>query len=128
MKKVIASRSQRREAFIKLAGESFDELEGWYEGHPGASFEEIEQKAREVRRVLMGQGLGMLINERGQPSEIDPPQCPRCKCGMVLQDRRGKRVEGLEGSTRIERNYYVCPNGCGETSFPPRPGAAIAGG
>lgn len=127
MKKVMASRSQRREAFMKLAGESFDELEGWYESHAGASFEEIEQKAREVRRRLMGSGLEMLINQRAQPGEEKPPACPNCKCQMELRDRRGKRVEGLEGSTRLERNYYVCPNGCGETIFPPRPNTEAAG-
>ena len=124
---MIASRSQRREAFMKLAGESFDELEGWYESHAEASFEALEQKARQVRRRLMGRGLEMLINQRAQSAEVNPPACPRCKSQMRLQDRRGKRVEGLEGSTHIERNYYVCSNGCGETSFPPRPSARAAG-
>ena len=126
MKKVIASRSQRREAFMKLAGESFEELEGWYDRHAGASFEEIEQNVREARRRLMGQGLELLINQRGQSAEDNPPECPKCKSRMRLQDRRRRRVEGLEGSTYVERNYYVCPNGCGETSFPPRPSPTTA--
>ena len=82
MKKVIASRSQRREAFMKLAGKSFEELEGWYDSHAGASFEEIEKQAREVRRRLMGRGLEVLINQRGHSAEDNPPECPKCKCQM----------------------------------------------
>ncbi len=123
MKKVLRSRAQRREAFVNRAGLAFDELERWYEERPGASFEEIEAKAREVRRELMGRGLEVLINQRGQASEVGLPRCPKCGGEMKLQDRRPKRVEGLEGRTMVERNYYVCPQGCGETAFPPGLGA-----
>lgn len=119
MKKELRSRAQRREAFVSLAAAAFDELERWYEERPGSSFEEIETKAREVRRELMGRGLEVLINQRSQASEALPPKCAKCGGDMRRQDRRPKRVEGLEGCTTVERNYYVCPHGCGETAFPP---------
>jgi hypothetical protein len=125
MKKAIRSRAQRREAFVALAGEAFDELERWYEERRGASFEEIEAKGREVRRELMGRGLEVLINQRSQASEDLPPRCGKCGWEMRLQDRRPKRVEGLEGCTTVERNYYVCSQGCGETAFPPGSGVEV---
>lgn len=125
MKKVLRSRAQRREAFVSLAGEAFDELERWYEEWPEASFEEIEAKGREVRRELMGRGLEVLINQRGQASEERVQRCGKCGGEMKLQDRRPKRVEGLEGCTMVERNYYVCPQGCGETAFPPGSGVEV---
>ena len=125
MKKVLRSLAQRREAFVSLAGAAFDELERWYEERPGASFEELEAKGREVRRELMGRGLEVLINQRNQTSEDLPPRCQACGGEMRLQDRRPKRVEGLEGCTTVERNYYVCPQGCGETAFPPGSGVEV---
>jgi hypothetical protein len=128
MKRVTASRAQRREAFLTLAGQAFDELEAWYEAHPEATFGEIEAKARAVRRTLMGAGLAVLINQRSHAhaAEVKTPSCRCCGASMKLQERRSKQVDGLEGRSAIERNYYVCPNGCGETAFPPGSRAAAA--
>lgn len=71
MKRSTISRAQRREAFLDLAEQAFDELETWYDAHPDASFAEIEAKAREVRRAWMGQGLELRINQR---------TCSRWRC------------------------------------------------
>jgi DNA repair exonuclease SbcCD ATPase subunit len=119
MKRSTISRAQRREAFLALAGQAFDELETWYDAHPEASFAEIEAKAREVRQALMGKGLELLINQRIHAVELHAPRCPTCGQPMRFKGRLGKQVSGLEGQSRIERNYYVCPNGCGQTAFPP---------
>ncbi|MCS6847021.1 MAG: hypothetical protein RMN52_04825 [Anaerolineae bacterium] len=126
MKRSIMSRAQRREAFLALAGQAFDELESWYDAHPNATFAEIEARARRVRQTLMGQGLEILVNQRRHEVEVHPPCCPTCGTAMTVKGRRGKWVEGLEGRSRIERNYYVCPNGCGQTDFPPRSRAGSA--
>ena len=119
MGKRVKSRAQRREQFMQRAGEMFEGLEDWYDAHPDATFGEIEQQARERRRQLMGETLGILINERAQKVELNPPACPKCGAVMKLHETRGKTVHGLEGRTRVERSYYVCPAGCGETIFPP---------
>ena len=68
MGKAVKSRVQRREEFITRAAAMYDALEEWYDGHPEASFGEIEHKAREQRRELMGETLGILINTRQHKS------------------------------------------------------------
>lgn len=128
MGKRISSRAQRREQFIKRAAEMFDGLEDWYDAHPAATFGELEQQARAERRLMMGELLGVLINQRAHAVELQPPVCPKCGKGMKLHEIRGKTVRGLEGQTRVERHYYVCPNGCGEAIFPPGSEPAVAGG
>ena len=128
MGKQIKSRAQRREQFIQRAAEMFNTLEDWYDAHPDATFGEIEQKAREQRRELMGEAIGILINQRPQAVELNAPKCPKCGQEMKLHEVRGKTVRGIEGRTRVERSYYVCPSGCGETVFPPGSESATAAG
>jgi hypothetical protein len=104
----------------------FEVLENWYDAHPDATFAEIEQHAREQRRQFMGETLEILINQRAHNSELNAPVCPKCGCRMKLHETRGKTVHGLEGRTRVERSYYVCSAGCGQTAFPPGSVSATA--
>ena len=122
------SRAQRRERFLECAIEAFDQLEDWYDEHPAATFDEIEQEARRRRRKLMGRALEVLINGRDTGMALTPPSCPRCGQEMEFHEYRGKAIRGLEGETRLERAYYVCPQGCGETLFPPGREAEAAEG
>jgi hypothetical protein len=122
------SKRQRKEAFMALAGEKYEELEAWYEAHPEASFEEIETVARDKRRELMGAGLAILVNGRDSGYASEGQRCPRC--GSIMEykgEEFGRTIHGLEGDTRLERAYYVCPE-CGETLFPPGWEARAAGG
>ncbi|GIV85130.1 MAG: hypothetical protein KatS3mg052_2137 [Candidatus Roseilinea sp.] len=120
----VSSHAQRREQFLALAAQAYEELETWYDQHPDATFAEIEA----LRQVLMGRGLEILINQRPHRADITQPLCPSCGKPMRLKGRRGKQVNGLEGPSRIERSYYVCPNGCGQTAFPPGSRAAPESG
>lgn len=122
------SRARRRERFLQQAMEMFEELETWYDQHPAATFGEIEQEARQQRRKFAGKALEILINGRDTGFEWAPPLCPQCEQEMVFQGYREKTIRGLEGRTRLERAYYVCPQGCGETFFPPGPEAETAQG
>lgn len=122
------SRAERRAAFLRQAAEAFDTLETWCDRHPEATFAEIEQEARRERRTLLGRGLEVLINGRDSGVREDPPRCPGCGAEMELQDYRPKIVRGLEGESTLERAYYVCSQGCGETFFPPGPDPAPAAG
>ena len=47
------SPGQRKAAFLSLAEDAYAELESWYDAHPEASFEQIENVARQKRRELM---------------------------------------------------------------------------
>jgi len=120
------SRAQRRERFLRLAGAMFEELESWYDAHPEASFGEIEAQARQKRRELMGQALAVLINGRDNGMGVEAPRCSQCGSAMQFHEYRSKTIHGLEGETSLERAYYVCPQGCGETFFPPGPDTEVA--
>jgi hypothetical protein len=114
------SKGQRQEAFLALAGQMYGELEAWYEAHPEASFEEIETVARDQRRALMGEGLAILVNGRDSGYVSEGQRCPACGGVMDYKGEGfGKTIHGLEGDTRLERAYYVCPKCAGETLFPP---------
>ena len=69
----LQSRAQREAAFVKLATELHTQLEDWYDQHPAASFGEIEQEARRLRREFMGHGLAVVINGRDTGFQLEPP-------------------------------------------------------
>ena len=114
------SPAQRKAAFLSLAEDTYAELESWYDAHPEASFEKIEDMARQKRRELMGAGLAILVNGRGSGYALAGQQCPCCSSTMQYKGEGfGRTIHGLEGDTRLERAYYVCPKCKGETIFPP---------
>jgi len=113
------SRARREAAFIENAKKMYEELENWYDANPEASFGEIEAEARQQRRELMGVGLAILVNGRNTGFQIEAPKCKKCGGGMEFTDYRPWEIHGLEGDSRLERAYYVCPNCKGETVFPP---------
>jgi hypothetical protein len=122
------SRDQRQAAFVKLATDLHTQLEDWYDQHPAASFGEIEEEARRLRRAFMGQGLAVVINGRDTGFQLEEPRCPQCGESMQFVGYRPWRVSGLEGETELERAYYVC-RGCEkQTLFPPGAATEIADG
>lgn len=58
------SRAEREQQFNAAATQMFNQLEEWYDRHPDAQLEAIEQEARRVRRELMGEVLQIIINGR----------------------------------------------------------------
>lgn len=113
------SRARRAAAFLEEAKRMYEQLEDWYDEHPGASFGEIEAEARKRRRELMGKVLGQLVNGRDTGAQVELPKCKQCGTEMEFEGYREWSIHGLEGDTRLERAYYVCPNCKGETLFPP---------
>ena len=113
------SRAQRQAAFMETAQQMYEKLEKWYDGHPEASFGEIEMEVRKQRRELMGETLEVLVNGRDSGFQLEAPKCPKCGKAMEFEGYRKWRVNGLEGDSELERAYYVCPECSGETIFPP---------
>jgi ribosomal protein L34E len=113
------SRATRKAAFMKQAEQMFEELENWYDQYPAASFEEIEIRARQARRKMMGESLGIMINGRDVGKLEEAPKCEKCNQAMEFKDYRPKRVNGLEGETKLERAYYICKVCKKQTFFPP---------
>jgi hypothetical protein len=113
------SRADRKAAVMKQAERMFEKLEGWYDQNPEASFEEIEEQARRLRRKMMGASLAIVINGRDVGKAEQAPRCGQCEETMEFKGYRTKTVFGLEGETELERAYYVC-NVCEkQTLFPP---------
>jgi predicted Zn-ribbon and HTH transcriptional regulator len=113
---------------MRAAEEMIDKLEAWYDAHPDASFGEIEEQARQERRELMGTVLEVVVNGRDTGVQVEPPRCEACGMEMEFKDYNGWTIHGLEGDSRLERAYYVCPECEGQTLFPPGPQTAAATG
>ena len=113
------SRRERKKQFMAVAERMYERLEEWYDAHPEATFGEIEQKARKLRREAMGKGLEIVINGRDTGQRAEGVVCKCCGEEMAFKGYLPWRVCGLEGDTRLERAYYVCPSCKGETFFPP---------
>ena len=120
------SRAQREAALLEIAAQMYATLEIWYDQHPEASFGEIEEEARRLRRELMGEGLAVLINGRDTGYSLEAVSCSVCGQAMEYKGHRRWGISGLEGETRLMRAYYVCPECKGETLFPPGPETAAA--
>jgi hypothetical protein len=105
---------------MKQAEEMFEELEDWYDQNQAATFEEIETRARQARRKMMGESLEVMINGRDVGKTEEAPTCEKCNQAMAFKDYRPKMIYGLEGETKLERAYYVCRVCEKQTIFPPR--------
>jgi len=115
------SKEQRKEAFLAVADETFEELEKWYDAHPEATFGEIEEEARRRRRELMGKALEIIVNGRDSGYQVEGVQCDKCGAAMEYKGEQFQRtIYSLEGDVSLDRAYYVCPKCEGETFFPPR--------
>ncbi len=122
------SRAARKAAFMEQAEEMFEELESWYDQNQIATFEEIETRARQARRKMMGESLGIMINGRDVGKTKEAPECAKCNQSMEFKDYRLKTMYGLEGETQLERAYYVCKVCEKQTFFPPGHQVEIAPG
>jgi hypothetical protein len=113
------SRGKRKKQFMAVAERMYERLEAWCDAHPDATFGKIEAKARELRREMMGEGLEIVINGRDTGQRAEGVKCQSCGEEMAFKGYLPWTISGLEGDTRLERAYYVCPNCKGETFFPP---------
>jgi len=113
------SRARREAAFMEEAKRMYEKLEDWYDAHPQASFGEIEAEVRKRRRELMGKTMEQLVNGRDTGVQMEAPKCEQCGEAMEFEGYLSLGVHGLEGESRLERAYYVCPHCEGQTLFPP---------
>jgi len=121
------SRSQRKAAFLQAAEEMYEHLEAWYDAHPAATFEELEQELRQQRRELMGGTLATLIVGRDSGYQASAPPCSKCGQPLAFEGYRPWTVKGLEGDSVLDRAYYTCPACAGEAFSPSGSETGFAG-
>lgn len=114
------TKSEARAAYLEAAEHLWDAFNAWYEVHPEATFDEMEQELGRLRRVLMGDTLVLALQQGDLGASVEPPVCERCGQKMGFQGYRRKEVHGLQGDSQIPRAYYLCPH-CDAGLFPPRP-------
>lgn len=121
------TKSEARAAFMGAAEHLWDAFNGWYEAHPEATFDEMEQELGRLRRALMGDTIVLALQQGDLGASAEAPSCERCGRTMEFQGYPHKGVHGLEGDSRIPRAYYLCPH-CDAGLFPPGPPPAAETG
>lgn len=112
--------------FVAAARTSYRHLKEWERQHPDATLGQIEVQTRQERRLLMGQLIPLLIEDRRRDDLKARPRCPKCGKRMAFQDNRPVPVETLEGRISLNRPYYYCRS-CHEGLFPPGQGPTCGG-
>jgi hypothetical protein len=112
--------SEAREEFLRRTEELWDELNAWYQGHPEATFDEMESELGKQRRAILGNFLELSLRQGDLGARPEAPSCDKCGKPMVFKGYPEKEIHGLEADAKIPRAYYVCPT-CGLGLFPPGP-------
>jgi hypothetical protein len=112
--------SEAREEFLRRTEELWDEFNAWYQGHPEATFDEMEAELGKQRRAILGNFLELSLRQGDLGAMPEAPSCSQCGKAMVFKGYPKKEVHGLEADARIPRAYYVCPT-CRIGIFPPGP-------
>lgn len=110
--------SEAREEFIDEAVELWEGLNTWYQAHPEATFDEIEEQLGQERRGFLGRLLELSLRQGNLGATAEPPSCAKCGKPMEFQGYPRKTVHGRDVDTRIPRAYYYCPI-CKDGFFPP---------
>ena len=105
----------------------WDEFDAWYEAHPEATFDEIDEHLGQRRRAVLGELLELRLRQGDLGATPEAPRCRRCGKAMEFKGYLPKSVQGIDVEAEISRAYFHCP-ACKEGVFPPGPEAAAEEG
>ena len=100
------TRKAARKEFLERAEELWDSFNEWHEGHPDASFDEMEEEIGRQRRAIMGEFLELNLRQGDLGASPEAPGCRQCGQPMAFKGYRQKSVQGLESEAEIPRAYY----------------------
>lgn len=111
---------EARDEFVEKAKKLWDDFNTWYEGHPEATYDQMEAKLGEERRAFFGDLLEHSLRQGNLGAMPEAPLCEKCGKSMEFKGYPEKTVHGLETDACIPRAYYVCPT-CQVGFSPPGP-------
>ena len=115
---------EARDEFLGKAADLWDDFNTWYRDHPEATYDEMEAKLGEERRVFFGRFLEQSLRQGDLGATPEAPVCKKCGKPMEFKGYPKKTVHGLETDARVPRAYYVCPT-CKVGFFPPGPTSPV---
>ena len=121
------TRADARRAFLEEAAKLWDEYNAWYDAHPDATFDEMDEEIGEEGRAHMGRLVELTLRRGDLGAKAETPRCERCGKEMVFKGYPEKGVHGLKADVEVRRAYYVCP-ACDLGLFPPGSAVETASG
>lgn len=94
-----------REAFVERGEQLWDEFNGWYEGHPEATFDEMEEELGQQQRAVLGELLELSLQRKDLGATAEARSCEKCGRPMVFKGNVRRTVHGLEVDAEIPRAY-----------------------
>lgn len=119
--------SEARGEFMDRAADLWESFNDWYQAHPEASFDEMEEELGRQRRAVLGDFLELNLRQGDLGATAEAPCCPKCGKPMDFKGYPRKTVHGLDVDVKIPRAYYHCPI-CKEGLFPPGPTVRVEEG
>jgi hypothetical protein len=107
-------------AFVRAAEAVYEELIGWRQRHPEASFDEIADQITPRRQALLAPLLAQLAQTADE--RIEAPVCETCGQPLRYKGTPQRQVAHREGEATLRRAYWYCDS-CPQGVFPPRPPA-----
>ncbi len=121
------SPSQASEMFSEAAGVLWVAFNAWYQAHPEATFDEMDNYLGEEGRGLLGKAVELILRQGDLGATPQGYRCEQCGAEMVFKGYPEKATQGLKVEAEIPRAYYICPR-CQAGLFPPGPAAAAEAG
>jgi hypothetical protein len=112
---------------LEGAAKLWDEYNAWYDAHPDATFDEMDEEVGEEGRAHLGELVGLTLRQGDLGAKADVPRCERCGGGMVFKGYPKKGVQGLRVGVEVRRAYYLCP-ACELGFSPPGPATETSTG
>jgi hypothetical protein len=112
------SRAEARAAFLAESARLWDKYSAWYDAHPEATFDEMDEEVGEEGRGYLGKLMELTLRRGDLGAQAEAPRCERCGEEMEFKGYPEKGVQGLKAEVGVRRAYYVC-SACGVGFFPP---------